>query len=229
MLIEFVGFSSSGKTSLIEKIQEQYSSTMKIVELDYNNKPYTSSWESPFLLLSTDLKVLSKEMGTDLKILAPLFKNIFLQNTAILRKIALARSITRKYYLSKKYLKKREGNIYIFDEGMLQSCVNIAVTSKKFSDKLLIHTKSIIDSMSPDLVVYLAPPIEQLTNRISTRDDRKQWKGASAQTVVSSIELFDETINKLYTHKLLIINTPDVGRIINTIEKYTFNQGNNNA
>lgn len=60
---------------------------MNSVELDYNNKSYTSGWKTPLLLLYTDLKILLREIGGDVKTLAPLFKNIFLQKTTIMRKI----------------------------------------------------------------------------------------------------------------------------------------------
>lgn len=76
-----------------------------------------------------------------------------------MRKIALLRSVTRKFYLSEKYSNKQDGDVFVFDEGMLQSCVNIAVTSppEKLNIDLLKHTKLLVASRSSGLVIYLSP------------------------------------------------------------------------
>lgn len=230
MLIEFVGFSSSGKSSLIAKLKENYyQETMNIVELDYGNQSYSPTWESLLFLLKVDLKVIFRELGGDAKKLIPLFKNIINQKTSISRKIALIRSLTRKFYLSKLYANQLFSELYLFDEGLLQACINIAVTSNEFDPELLSYTRALIESNPPDLVVYLKPPLEQIVQRASNRYDRKQWRNTSLKTMSYSIALFDSMVRELYNHQLLVINGSDVEQIICELTKIQLSEEKKNA
>ena len=61
MYIEFIGFSSSGKTTLIEEVCSDFKKNnlvFNILELEYLNTPYRVGWDSKYLSLLIDLKTL---------------------------------------------------------------------------------------------------------------------------------------------------------------------------
>ena len=187
MYIEFIGFSSSGKTTLIEEVCSDFKKNnlvFNILELEYLNTPYRVGWDSKYLSLLIDLKILFRVLR-----LVLLKESIYRTRGAplpLLRKINYIRNHIKKKYLLKFYQNNMDNNkITIADEGDIQSFLNISIHSNSES-KFIDYKKTIL----PDILIYLKPSKEELIRRILLRNNRHQWSSLSLIELENYIDKF---------------------------------------
>ena len=199
MLVEFIGFSSSGKTTLVKRVcadLAQKKTDFNLIQLDYLNRKYNSKLNQKLLSLFINLKTILFFVLFLLRFRN--MKNIFFllkqTNVSFWMKITYLRNYIKKLSLIHFYKKRKIQNskkILVFDEGFIQCHLNI-----------LIHVKNVLDLdgidfiSCPDLIVYLKPDKSEIFNRIKKRSDRKQWNSLSRKETDKYIDRFNFYMDK---------------------------------
>jgi len=232
MLIEFIGFSSSGKTKLIKKIcvnLKEKKIDFNDIELEFLNKSYPSKLNKKYLSFLLNFKFIFlflfkffnfKKTKNILLVLKQTNISFFKKNTYFrnyIKKVSLI-----EYYKSKNY--KDSKKILLFDEGIIQGVLNIFNHINNDSNSLNLEDFDFM--FYPDILVYLKPDRVELLKRIKKRNDRKFWNSLSDKELNKYINNFNNNVEKvieLYEkksqNKFLKIsnNSHDNKNVINSI------------
>tara|TARA_B100001540_G_C15718668_1_gene601979 strand:- start:155 stop:844 length:690 start_codon:yes stop_codon:yes gene_type:complete len=193
MYIEFIGFSSSGKTTLIDHFFSKLNKTdinFNSIELSYLNNPYSNNWKSRYISLLIDIKIFLIYFNFSLIRDC----NYMLRNTNLswFRKVNYIRNYIKKKYLLKTCLSKKSNNkVIVADEGDVQSFLNIFVHIKNNVHKYDEYGKLIL----PDILVYLRPSKQILVNRILKRKNRSQWSKLPLNDLENIIDNFNKKVD----------------------------------
>ena len=222
MLIEFIGFTSSGKTTLIEKISSDLNKEkidFNNIELEFLNINYSSNYSKKYSAILLNLKVLYNFFYySELKNIKPLLKNT---NLSFLKKLSYFRNYLKKTAIIKFYKKNNfSKKILLYDEGLLQGYLNIFNHINNDDNRLSLDSFDYI--IYPDILIYLKPNTESLIKRIKERNDRKYWKSLSVSELRCYINNFNinvESIIKIYNESksnkvIKIIDSHNSSKII---------------
>ena len=220
MVVEFIGSTGAGKTSLISKIHQQLSQT-KVVTTPFNliatplglsNVTHPTAQNLiqeliglPFFIgsLSRYGKFLSHAIET------------FSRNTKFsIHRINNFRSLERKlgmYELTQRYDK---GQIILVDEGPILVAHMFVFTGSIVTSAEIAAFANLLPL--PDLVVYIKAPVEVLVRRALQRPDppREMGKKDPVMTekyVRDATTIFDQLMeSERIKSRLLVVDNPDL-------------------
>jgi len=204
MIVELVGFSSSGKTTLLDGVVGSQPD-VHILELLLRDVPYQTSWETPAFLLRLDLALAWRYGVVRTLVLVwrnrALFGAVFRVSTSLRRRIALLRSLYRKLLAPASFrgLNQRD-KVVIQDEGLCQAVANIYCTDTAL--ELGEPNLSTLSSETlPDLVLFLPVSADRVLKHLKQRRDRNQWQGYTERELAQILDRF-ESILQLFTTQL---------------------------
>ena len=218
MLIEFIGFSSSGKTTLIKELGVILNKRIIIfndIELEFLNKNYCKESKSNYLKFLINLKSIFYFFKYfSFKKIKNILALINLTQLSYSRKIAYFRNHIKKISLVYFYIKKIHKNpqkILLFDEGFIQGTLNIL--NHINNDNGSLNLEDIDLTFFPDILICLKPDTDKLIKSIRKRKDRKYWLSLSDKELKIFINRFNKNMEKIInfynqskTKKVLILS-----------------------
>ena len=220
MIVEFIGSTGAGKTSLISKIHQQLSQT-KVVT-------------TPFDLIATPLGLSSINHPTAQNLIQELIGfpffigslsrhgkflshtiEIFSRNTKFsIHRINNFRSLERKigmYELTQRY---DTGKIILVDEGPILAAHMFVFTGSIVTSAEIAAFANLLPL--PDLVVYIKAPVEVLVKRALQRPDPPREMGEkdpvmTEKYVRDATTVFDQLMEaERIKSRLLVVDNPDL-------------------
>ena len=135
MIVEVIGFSSVGKSTLVDSVLEVIRNEKRctitlpeaiLLGLD-TNKSHISKLETVKIDILTIL-ILPLVLALNLKLFHYVISALAKADLGFFRKVNLFRNFTKKQFLAWWIRQKKlEDTIVIYDEGVLQSAINILV------------------------------------------------------------------------------------------------------
>lgn len=220
MIVEFVGSTGAGKTSLISKIHYKLAQTTAVI--------------TQFELIAAPLGLKSVRHPTVQNLLQevvafPFFVGslnrykkflvhtirTFSDNTKFsIHRINNLRSLERKiglYEITKRY---KRGQIILVDEGPILAAHMFVFTGSTTKASEIARFAELLPL--PDLIVYIKAPVEVLVRRALQRPDPPREMGSkdpamTEKYVRSATAVFDQLMEaESIKSRLLIVNNPDL-------------------
>lgn len=221
MIVEFVGSTGAGKTSLITKIHQKLAQTTTVT--------------TPFDLIAAPLGLRSVRHPTVQnliqevaafpfflgslsryrKFLAHTIQTFSTHTKFSIYKINNLRSLERKiglYEITKRY--KRD-QIILVDEGPILAAHMFVFKGSVVTDSEITAFAELLPL--PDLIVYIKAPVEVLVRRALQRPDPPREMGSkdpvlTEKYVRSATAVFDQLMDtERIRPRLLVVNNPDLG------------------
>jgi thymidylate kinase len=221
MIVEFIGCTGSGKTTLIEEVQRRIAKTTPVttsVELatgllglrgvaDPTLQNLIQEFVSfPFFLLS--LRQYRDFMQFTSK--------LFMRNSRFsLHTINNLRSLERKLGMYEIMSRYRKDRIVLVDEGPILAAHMFVFTGTPCSPEEIARFATLLPL--PDLIVYVRAPVDRLMKRTLQRSDapreiNKQDLAQTERYTKSAVTLFDQLAEAENIRcRLLIIENVDFG------------------
>ena len=222
MLVEFIGFSSTGKTTLLKEISLLLGNkkiNFNNIELEFLNKNYSYKEKQRFLFFFLNCKTIFLFLFrffsvNDIKDVLQLLK---LTNLSLFRKVSYFRNYIKKISLVKFYIKEKHKKILLFDEGFIQGKLNIL--NHINNDRNNLNLKSIRSDYYPDILICLKCDTNKLIKKIKQRNDRKYWSSLSDLELKKNINRFNINMEQIIDYyrknnqkKVLIVSSSDFDR-----------------
>ena len=219
MVVEFIGCTGAGKSTLIKQVQSRLARTCEVTTsldliaglLNIRNltNPTVQNLVQEFVSFPFFLYSLSKY-----KQLILYTMRLFLRNSRVsIKTINNLRSLERKvggYEITSRYSKDR---IILVDEGPILAAHMFAFTGATYTPQEIVHFAHLLPL--PDLVVYVRASVDTLVERTLRRGDppREINKSNPAQTQAyakSAIAIFEQLVqHDNIQQRLLMVESPD--------------------
>ena len=220
MIVEFIGSTGAGKTSLISKI--------------YHNLAQTKAVTTPFDLIATPLGLSSVTHPTAQNLIQELVGlpffigslnrhgrflshtiKTFSRNTKFsIHRINNLRSLERKigmYEITQRYDK---GQIVLVDEGPILAAHMFVFTGSIVTSAEIAAFANLLPL--PDLIIYIKAPVDVLVRRALQRPDPPREMGSkdpvmTEKYVKDATTVFDQLMESdRIKSRLLVVNNPDL-------------------
>ena len=197
MLIEFVGFSSSGKTRLITdicKIIGQNQNGCNIAELAVLNKKYTPNWETKWLSFMVDMRTvfhLPFLLLNRIKIIIKVLLIVIRMNVSLIRRLNYFRNFIKKLSIINLYRNNETQYLEkycFFDEGTVQSLINILIHMNSDENELEVYTGKVD---LPDVIIFIKTNSQLIVDKLQVRSERSQWSGLNDKKLEEYINRFN--------------------------------------
>lgn len=195
MIVEVIGFSSVGKSTLVDSVMEVIrnekgckvvSPEALLLRLD-TNKSQISKLETVKIDIIT-LLVLPLVLALNLKLFHYVISALAKADLGYFRKVNLFRNFAKKQFLAWWIRQKKlEDTIVLCDEGVLQSAINILVHAEDEVNRSIIKLLTY-----PDIVIILNLDNNKILNRLQARKDRPQWTSLQSDKLKQYINRFSE-------------------------------------
>lgn len=220
MIVEFVGSTGAGKTSLISKIHHKLARTATVTtQFDLIAAPLNLKSVSHPTVQNLIQEVVAfpffvGSLNRHKKFLTHTIRT-FSNNTKLsIYKINNLRSLERKiglYEISQRY---NRDQIILVDEGPILAAHMFVFTGSLVQDSDMATFAELLPL--PDLIVYIKAPIEVLVRRALQRPDPPREMGSkdavlTENYVRSATAVFDRLMEaERIKSRLLIVNNPDL-------------------
>lgn len=220
MIVEFIGSTGAGKTTLISKVQRRLAKTTEVT--------------TPFDSIAAPLGLSGVTHDTARNLIQeliglPFFIGSLPQHSAFVsftlrmlarqaqfnfRTISNLRSLERKlgmYEIMRHYERER---IVLVDEGTVLAAHNVFVfTSAFYSPEEIAKFASLVPL--PDIIVYVRAPIDSLIERSLERTDRRRELESKNRALIEkyinrAVTLFEQLVEtEEIRNRVLIVDNPE--------------------
>jgi thymidylate kinase len=204
LIVEFIGSTGAGKTTLIREVRRKLEPQVEVCSaFEQVAGPLGLRGVSHPSVRNLTQEVLSLpaflgSLGRNREFLAHALKMLKRQAGFSLFTLNILRSLERKLGVH-EVLRRRGGEaVVLVDEGTLLAAHNIFVFSEaQYSDDEIVRFAEL--APLPDLAVYIKAPVESLVQRSLARRDppremRSRDPGMVRRHVVRAVEVFDQLV-----------------------------------
>lgn len=220
MIVEFVGSTGAGKTSLISKIHQKLAETTAVTtQFDWVAAPLGLKSVSHPTMQNLIQEVVAfpfflGSLNRHKKFLAHTIKTFSDNRKFSIYKINNLRSLERKiglYEITKRF---NRNQIILVDEGPILAAHMFVFTGSSVKDSEIATFAELLPL--PDLIVYIKAPVEVLVRRALQRHDPPREMGSkdpvlTEKYIRSASAIFDQLMEvERIKSRLLIVNNPDL-------------------
>lgn len=220
MIVEFVGSTGAGKTSLISKIHHKLAQTTAVTtQFDFIARPLglrsvTHPTAQNLIQEVVAFPFFVGSLSRYKKFLTHTIRTYSTNTNFSIHKINNLRSLERKiglYEITKRYNHDR---IILVDEGPILAAHMFVFTGSTVKASDVAAFAELLPL--PDLIVYIKAPVEVLVRRALQRPDPPREMGAkdpamTEKYVRSAMAVFDQLMEaERIKNRLLLVNNPDL-------------------
>lgn len=240
MVVEFIGSTGSGKTTLISEIKQKLSRSV-CVSTSYELVTRRVGMQR---VIHPTVKNLLQEIIGFPYFLRSMYRNkdftlftlkiLARQSNFTIFTVNNLRSFERKMGVFEINKQKKQNKIILVDEGTVLLAHNIFVFNDiQFSREEVLNFASLVPL--PDIIIYITSPIEHLVSRSLQRGDPPREIKFKKQDLVEkyirrAVLMFEELIShERIRNRTLVVENPnsgDVGAIADNICEYILQSAN---
>jgi thymidylate kinase len=218
MIVEFIGCTGAGKTTLIGQVQSRLAETTPVITaheviasrvgLNALGNPTAQNLVEELVGFPFFLRALGRHRAYLTLTLRMFMRDARLSFTTLNN----LRSLERKLGGYEITLRHQNGGIVLVDEGPIQAAHMFAANADSLSDGDIHRFAELLPM--PDLVVYVKSPVDALMDRTSKRSDpprevRSQHATATERHLKGAVDVFDRLVHasNLCGRVLIVENT----------------------
>lgn len=219
MIVEFIGSTGAGKTTLISQVQRRLAQTANVRTsfdvvaslpgLHSVNQPTARNLIQEFV----GFPFLIRSLGRHKAFLLFMLRMIARQATFSIFTVNILRSLARKIGVFEIIKRRPEGRIVLVDEGTVLLAHNVFVySSARYTGEEIATFASLVPL--PDIIIYIKAPVDILVQRALLRPDppreiRSKNPALIEKQVNRAVEMFDQlTQVASIQSRLLIVENP---------------------
>jgi thymidylate kinase len=220
MIIEFIGSTGAGKTSLIAEVQRRLAQTVEVMTsfeavaaplgLDHVTHLTVRNLIQEVVGFPFFFRALNRHKSLIIFILRMLAR----QASFSIFTINNLRSLERKLGVDEILKRRQNHQIILVDEGPLLLAHNVFVyTNATYTAEEIVRFASLVPL--PDIIIYIKAPTETLVQRALLRPDPpREIKSRNRELIVKhihrAVEMFDQLVAADNIQcRLLIVENPD--------------------